>query len=124
MQRVGRDHSNLICRVRSMWLCKELLPFSMTATDGFNDFAFACKMVKIVKDLPSSSAISQTALCTVLYRTVYGELQKKFQMMPEVVSITLDFWTDKTKRTSYVSLDGRICSEVSNTANGGLSTSP
>lgn len=72
----------------------------MIATDGFKDFAFACKVVKSVKDLPSSSTVARTTLDDV-YRTVYGELQKQIQMMPDVV-ITLDFWTDKTKRTSYV----------------------
>lgn len=90
-----------LSRQMTMWLCRDLLPFNTVNTDAFKSFALSCKMVKSEKDLPTSATVSRTALEDV-YRTVYGKLIAEIKMMPKILSMTFDFWTDRYKRASYV----------------------
>lgn len=59
------------------------------------------KVAKFVDDIPSKAIISKTALDDV-YLACRLKFEDQLKVLPTAISITFDFWTDRVKRSSYV----------------------
>lgn len=113
------DKTNLIInRKACIWLCRDLLPFSLMENVGFRDFWFN---FNIDTKPPSRSTVSREALDDV-YTCLKSKLIEDLDKTSKHGSIAFDAWTDRFRKHSYCTYtyhymkDWTICSTVLKTA--------
>lgn len=84
----------------TLWICRDLLPFSTVTKDGFIDFWNSTSHAPNLL-LPCRATISVSALDD-LYDCFKKKLINILTTTPEHATITFDCWTDSAKRTAYV----------------------
>lgn len=83
----------------ALWVCCDLLPFVIVEKRGFSDFWKETK--GDVGNLPSRKTIAGGALDET-YICFKNRLIELLSHAPKFATMTLDFWTDKYKRISYI----------------------
>lgn len=56
------DTRFILARQLCLWICRDLLSFSIVSNDGFHDFAVYAGLIKSNEKLPDRTTISDTAL--------------------------------------------------------------
>lgn len=82
-----------------VWICRDLLPYNTVCRPGFQEF-WGQNSTGNMK-LPSRTTISFKALDDV-YTCVKNKLIERLEAAPDHGTMTTDMWTDKFKKTSYI----------------------
>lgn len=88
----------LLNRQFSLWISRDLLPFSMVENEGFRDF-FSMLLPKLT--IPSRSTLSREALDDN-YNCFKKQLLSVLEASPKHATIAFDGWTDRFKKYSYI----------------------
>lgn len=100
-QRVDSESQSMhsMNRRMALWLCCDLLPFSIVEKRGFNDFWNECQFTR--NKIPSRTTVSGSALDET-YLCFKTRLIQVLTFAPTFGTITTDFWKDKYKQMSYI----------------------
>lgn len=96
-----RDKAFIFARKIVLWICRDLLPFSIVSNDGFKDFWSSVNIDSSIAKLPTRTTISCEALNDV-YKCVKSRVIEFLGSAPENGHITFDAWTDNHKKLSYI----------------------
>lgn len=91
---------NMICRDLALWICRDILSFNISNSQGFVEFAKKYKLSG-GNDLPEPKTILKYAFNDI-YDTTISVMKKEIVNCPKVVSLTLDTWTDILKQLSFI----------------------
>lgn len=109
MKKGARDQF-IINRRICLWLCRDLLPFSLIENIGFKDFWHGTTGRDAY--LPSRSTVSREALDDV-YSCMKMRLVNSLEKAPKHGVIAFDAWTDRFRKHSYCTFTYHFMSEWS-----------
>lgn len=89
-----------------VWICRDLIPYNIVSQPGFKEFWEQNSSRK----LPSRTTISFKGLNDV-YICLKNKLIEKLAASPDHGTMTTDMWTDKFKKTSYITYTYHYMSE-------------
>lgn len=96
----SRDKAFIFARKIVLWICRDLLPFTIVSNNGFQDFWSSVNSDNSIAKLPTRTTISCEALYDV-YKCVKSKVIDFLDSAPENGHITFDAWTDNHKKLSY-----------------------
>ena len=97
------DRKTLLARRTTLWLCRDLLPFSLVQGNGFFDWMNSNGYIKNKIELPNERTLANSALNDLCVLTEKN-FQTSLQMTPSTITIQIDFWTSQAGCTPYVTL--------------------
>lgn len=108
MDQNKRQTQFIFIRQLVVWICRDLLPYQTVCRPGFKEFWEQNDSGN--KKLPSRTTISIKGLNDV-YTCFKDRLIEKLAAAPDHGTMTSDMWTDKYKRTSYITYTYHYMSE-------------
>lgn len=90
----------LFFRYIVVWICRDLLPFTVVCSQGFNHFWNKFNTKKHL-NLPSRTTIAGQALDDA-YNVIKKQMNIFLQTAPSHGAITFDTWTDSHRRVGYI----------------------
>lgn len=101
-----RKKKCLFARRTVLWLCKDLLPFSLVNGQGFRDWMLNNNFVERVDQIPSNVTLSNSALDDV-YSLIEGKFKDCVKDSPKIIFITVDMWTSSSGNIPYITVCSR-----------------
>lgn len=95
----------VFARRTALWLCEDLLPFSLVQGSGFKRWMMNNGFVNEESQIPSNVAISQAALSDC-YNIVLNAFKDKMSKAPKTITLVSDMWTSLGKQ-AYITISVR-----------------
>lgn len=93
------EAQNILNRRFALWICCDLMPFSIVEKKGFRDLWKETK--QDAGELPSRTTVAAGALDET-YICFKNRLIEVLARAPKFATMTFDLWTDNHKRISYI----------------------
>lgn len=116
------EQKTLWARRTTLWLCEDLLPFSLVKGKGFRRWMLSNGYISDVSQIASNVTLSQSAL-NDCYSIIYDALKEKFKQAPKAIVLVSDLWTSLGKQ-SYITITVRFLDFDFKLINVVLSTEP
>lgn len=89
-----------------LWLCEDLLPFTLVNGSGFQKWMVRNQYITDLKQIPTNVSVSQAALDDC-YFTIKKAYTMKIQEAPSVIVVSADMWTSQAKQP-YITMNIRF----------------
>lgn len=99
--RIDKDRY-ILARQMCLWFCRDLIPFYEANKVGIHDFFVWAGIIKADENVPDRKTLANAALndiYTALLKLIHKYVESA---VPNMFSISFDFWTDNVKRVSYI----------------------
>lgn len=94
---------SLFSRRLSVWLCRDLLPFSIVNGEGFKDWMISNGYIKDHSELPNERTLANSALNDI-FVIAEKRFKEKVADAPEIILCQLDYWTSQNGCVPYITI--------------------
>lgn len=116
------NQKSIWARRTALWICEDLLPFSVVSGSGFKKWLIRNKYVSNESEIASNVTISQSAL-NDCFSIVMDAFKEKISCAPNTITLVSDLWTSLGKQ-SYLTTSLRYIDNNFKLINVVLSTEP
>jgi hypothetical protein len=98
------DKKFLLARELTIWVCLDLLPFTMVEKDGFVNFFLRRKIVSSRSDIPHPTTLANAALDDIYTHSKNMTNVSLSAETPHLITVCYDMWTDSHQQTPYIAV--------------------